>query len=352
MSVTLSVSDCPHNPTHLYSARHLCHAMRADAVRAREESGKRVRRVVDSSEVAHLWAHRAQSDARNAKGSLYFRGDTIYSYGSHFPVARHVHNKPGEAAVLFTTKTYSVTTSGHCSTVWSACHHLTLFRVPDVLADAKSAHTDNLTDYTKRIREALLKSARARSTWAKTSNHRDATELRREAIAYAKFFRLAYSRMLPDVPALDSLELRELKEREAKAQAAKARKTLRENAELIVRWRQGESVRLPYGLPDMLRISSDGMEVETSRGASFPVSHAKRGLALVRAVRQRAERWQSNGHTCHLGHYQIDAIEPDGTVKAGCHTVRWSGIEGIAPAIDAAPSVLESRDDANPEVRE
>ena len=51
--------------------------------------------------------------------NFYFDGDTIYSYGSHFPIARHVETKRGRA-VLFTTRDYSVTTSGHKWTVLAA----------------------------------------------------------------------------------------------------------------------------------------------------------------------------------------------------------------------------------------
>jgi hypothetical protein len=44
-----------------------------------------------------------------------------------------------------------------------------------------------------------------------------------------------------------------------------------------------------------------------TKGANFPITHAKRGLALVRAVVARGEGWQRNGHTFHLGHYQIES---------------------------------------------
>ena len=81
---------------------------------------KRKKHVFDTGEIPHLWAHRTQDDARNRQGNLHFTGDTIYSYGSHFPIARHVTNDAGERAVLFTTATYSVTTSSHCSAVRSA----------------------------------------------------------------------------------------------------------------------------------------------------------------------------------------------------------------------------------------
>jgi glycerol-3-phosphate O-acyltransferase len=86
----------------------------------------------------------------------------------------------------------------------------------------------------------------------------------------------------------------------------------------------------------MLRI--DGDEVVTSRGARFPVSHAKRALALVRNVRESGQAYVRNGHTIHLGPYAVDRIEADGTVKAGCHVVSWEEIERIASALDSVPT--------------
>ena len=81
----------------------------------------------------------------------------------------------------------------------------------------------------------------------------------------------------------------------------------------------------------MLRVVGD--EVQTSLGARFPVSHAIRGLAFVRKVRESGREYVRNGHTIHLGHYVIDRIEPDGTVHAGCHVVRWEEIERITPQL-------------------
>jgi hypothetical protein len=83
----------------------------------------------------------------------------------------------------------------------------------------------------------------------------------------------------------------------------------------------------------MLRVVGD--EVQTSLGARFPVAHAIHGLALVRRVRASGREYVSNGHAIHLGNYVIDRIEPDGTVHAGCHVVRWEEIERIAPELSA-----------------
>jgi hypothetical protein len=51
-------------------------------------------------DVAHVWAHQLQSHARNKRGNFYFQGDTIYSYGSHFPIAKHVEHKGEEVHLV------------------------------------------------------------------------------------------------------------------------------------------------------------------------------------------------------------------------------------------------------------
>jgi len=61
----------------------------------------------DLSQIAHLWANQHQSEARNSSRNLFFNNDTIYSYGHHFPIGKHVKNNAGEYATLFTLRTYS-----------------------------------------------------------------------------------------------------------------------------------------------------------------------------------------------------------------------------------------------------
>jgi hypothetical protein len=311
---------------------------------------KRKKHVFDTGEIPHLWAHRTQEEARNRQGNLYFNGDTIYSYGSHFPIARHATNDAGERAVLLTTATYSVTTSSHCSAVRSAIPSgIPVFHVPNVChgryngseltADDRAG---NLADYAERIERHVVTFARARSSYAKEWNHEDAVRLRDEAFAYCAFFGLPIPN-ISEVPELDSDALTAIRKREAKRAAEKAEQTKRERAaaivrqqELITKWRAGQYSGCLYDVPAMLRI--DGDEVVTSRGARFPVSHAKRGLAFVRKVRESGQAYVRNGHTIHLGPYALDRIEPDGTVKAGCHVVSWEEIEQIALFLDSVPA--------------
>lgn len=68
-----------------------------------------MRKVVPSDAVCHLWAHKAQDEARTPSSNCYFTGPTLYSYGSHFVVAHHAEN----GRVLWNDDTRSNTTSGH-----------------------------------------------------------------------------------------------------------------------------------------------------------------------------------------------------------------------------------------------
>ncbi len=312
---------------------------------------KRQKHVFDTGEVPHLWAHRTQDCARNKQGNLYFLGDTIYSYGSHFPIARHVANGAGKRAVLFTTARYSVTTSGHCSAVRAAIPSgIPVFNVPNVCQGRYSGneltaddHAGNLAEYAERVDTEVTASARAHSSWKKEHSHQRAESLRAEVIAYAELFSLPVPNF-PEVPALDSDTLTTIRKREAKRAAEKAEQTKRERAaaiarqeELITQWKVGQYSGRLYDVPAMLRIERD--ELVTSRGARFPISHAKRALVFVRKVRESGQAYVRNGQTIHLGPYAIDRIEPDGTAKAGCHVVSWEEIERIAPALDSVSTI-------------
>lgn len=66
-------------------------------------------------DVAHLWAHQLQDEAHYGS-NFYFRGDTIYSYGAHFPMGKVIKYKGCKAFVL-NSDHYSPTTSNHQSIV-------------------------------------------------------------------------------------------------------------------------------------------------------------------------------------------------------------------------------------------
>lgn len=89
------------------------------------------RKVFENAMVAHVWAQQSHSEGRSNNGNFYFHGDTIYSYGRHFPIARFSTDK---SVVWFTSRGYSVSTSGHIRYTQDALHGLpvTVIRVPDL----------------------------------------------------------------------------------------------------------------------------------------------------------------------------------------------------------------------------
>jgi hypothetical protein len=207
-----------------------------------------MKHVFSNDEIPHLWAHQTQPEARNANHSFYFEGDTIYSYRSSFPIARHVVNSRGERAVLLTTRRYSITTSRHHSRVRSAIPHSTrVFHVSYV--DNDPAHILE-REFPADIRAALERAA--------TANRRNrpkhlatATEELHLAQQFAEFFDLDASK-LPPIPDAESVarvvsEWQAAERAAAEARAAQVRgccrKSAAESYPPFPRWRQSVCAR-------------------------------------------------------------------------------------------------------------
>jgi len=75
--------------------------------------------VVNTAQVAHLWANQSQEHARNGKGSFFFGGPAIYSYRKSWPLAVFTpwEDDRGRRIVIVNTKHYGNTTGRHSSYV-------------------------------------------------------------------------------------------------------------------------------------------------------------------------------------------------------------------------------------------
>ena len=284
----------------------------------------RIRYVHPVDMVAHLWANQSQDSARNQRGNFHFYGDTIYSYGSHFPIARHVETKRGRA-VLFTTRDYSVTTSGHKWTVLRACQHLTVFHVQHPTDSDRKAQFD---EYRQRYVELARKYSRARSNkpWI-LGSLRDLVD---EANRFAQFFGLRSRLSMPaDLSAMET-ECKAMEKRERERRQRAEAKRQREALERVQHWVDGETDFLcqqSYG-PIRLRIKGD--ELQTSRGARVPLDHAIKAFRLIKRLHDTGQAYERNGYSVHLGAFVLDAVDASGNVTAGCHTVAWEEIERVA----------------------
>lgn len=130
---------------------------------------------------------------KQAKGyAMFFSGDTIYSYGYHFAIARFVDTPRGRVC-LFNSEGYSVSTAKHKTIVWrQLCRWrpaMAVFDVPFVAtADRDGAHAANVASLRARASEARDKASRARVYGDHWRNV--ASDLESQAIGYEVAFGL------------------------------------------------------------------------------------------------------------------------------------------------------------------
>jgi len=139
-------------------------------------------------DVASAWAEQKQNFARVSSRSIYFENETIYSYGSHFPIARII----APMLALFTTRSYSMSTAKHICRVSSALLHFNMnrIRVENVEAESAEDHALNIEALNENIKELFESASRA------NKRVKFAFDYAKEAIAnrrrYIKFFSLPF----------------------------------------------------------------------------------------------------------------------------------------------------------------
>lgn len=306
-------------------------------------------------EVPHLWAHKAmqQADGRRSpgypNGRVFFRGDTIYSYGNHFPMATHKEFN-GKPFVLVTDRKYSNTTSKHMWSVRKAISHLESFDTWNPLT-ATIEHVKQLYDERSVELTDEANNLKRQSSKVKAYHHLVRHEEKRKRLY--DFMGLEYPGVFIDKSSMVELcheyevklqaardkryatiaaDTRTWREKDADRRARKQEILAKKNRSAIEAWRKGSGYRLAYGLPTMLRINGDTME--TSLGASVPLDHVLKALPLVlRIMNTPGKVYERNGHSIHLGHYVIDRID-NAVLRAGCHVITKEEVDHFAKLVE------------------
>lgn len=320
------------------------------------ETGKRVKSILTTDQVIHVWAQRTQSYGQNAKRSVFFEGDKLFSYGYHWLMAQFVTNARGELAALINSERYTqgTTTNNHTNSARHAVRDdVPRFAVagaggdldwngdgaPPVLPERKVKAA--LDDYVAKAVEAFGKAKRARSQWSINYQTRRAVETMEEAQAFADWSGYAWER--PDLgAALASAQeaVKRARAREAQALAdAKAKA-----ADDFAAWQAGAARRCPAAFATdekgSVYLRKAGDLLETSRGASVPWDHAVKAFRFIKLCKAKGEAFQRNGRTVRVGHFTVDRIAPNGDMHAGCHFFSWTRIEEVARregVLDLAP---------------
>lgn len=269
----------------------------------------------DQSKVAHLWANKEQDEATNQGRSFFFRGSTIYSYGSHFPIAKHVQDQTGNEFILFTERGYSNTTSKHIAITRAACRNSNIV----YCYSPESSHQENFKYWFNEIEFEINKLAKARKPEIYLNNiDRVATKVKR----YSQYTGAIIPENLTEsMKMIDKEQYADYKESRIE-QAKQAQK----KAELEVQARHKEELekwlnfdpnthRLYVNADyDYLRLNTENDRVETTQAVHIPNEIARR---LWLSIKE---------NTIKVGdkilNYRID--KADKIVKIGCHTFKRS----------------------------
>lgn len=273
---------------------------------------------MDNSQVAHIWAQRLGG---SKKGShFYFEGDTIFSYGAHYPAARF-YDSGAKSCVLINARGYSSTTAKHMSYVRGALDYSRfafVANVPHVEAGKDSVkHLENLQYIIDQTNLTLKKCAKARQRLANDLAEFEA--LRETAILYGRFFKIKLPCALPVVTAAQQKEFEKRMCAADEARALAKQRASDKESELLSKWVNDPLQRGTFfSWPVKLRINGD--QIETSHGAKVPLA-----LGIMVAKDFLADKLRVG---TKIAHFEVNEVYFE-YVKIGCHVIQRAEIERL-----------------------
>lgn len=277
-----------------------------------------MKKVVNKEQVSHLWANKLQNEARTPTNNFYFYNDTIYSYGGHFPIAKHVERN-GQNKILFTLNTYSITTAKHISIVSYASSHIDKIYCYDF--EHKERNFKLWLNKAKDIGQKLLK-AKKPEIYINQLN-----SIKSQVDKYAQFFEIEIPITL--IEALNvqnkdeflefSNKLADLQKIEAKKKLAEAKKKLNKD---LKKWYNFEINSLYSRIDrDFLRYNKEKNRFETTQRVEIPFVIAKKFYeSLQKNILNVGDK---------VLDYTINYIDKK-FIRIGCHTFEIAYLNQLA----------------------
>lgn len=271
-----------------------------------------MKRYKNISDVAHAWANKMSENGKSS--NLYFEGLNIYSYGSHYLLAKFVLVDE-RTCVWINDKGYnnSPSTSKHISLVRMASSHyrqfywsesdqykvrMTLEKLIKKIATAKS----NKYTYLKNGIDLFEKYMQYPNDHT-NEVHNDIVDLHNKFLSF-------------DIEAIQI---------ECEAKKTKAAKRIPKGLEHYVKkFKKYKTQRIQFRLSgnimlSYLRISQDGKYVETSQRVKIPIEDARQVYLAITDKTYEVTK---------IGGFTVNEISDD-FLKVGCHTIEMSEVHSI-----------------------
>jgi len=304
----------------------------------------------NSSEVIHLFANKTQERATNQTRNAYFNSDGLFSYGSHYQLAKHLQG----GAILINDLGYSMTTTKHINEISQASRHKTRFYTSSVLIGevlptienlltklpkAKSrkleyiATIKSLFDSFQRFQRYAKENKINKLFWSNNNILQPITDKRSK-----EYKRLLF--IAKNMQNLDILESEVLKEkaRQDKKEATKQKQQTKA-------FREGKSnfVRLKYDLLDLRYDETSNKDLTqqnkdykllcayilTSQNVKIKFNDAKELLSVMTLNKYDSIRLNSILKNYKIGYHTINKVQ-DKKLFIGCHTIQFKEVQRIA----------------------
>jgi hypothetical protein len=276
-----------------------------------------MKKVHTPENVAHLFANQLQDEARTQTNNFYFFSDMIFSYGTHFCIARHISEK----TLLFTERSYSNTTAKHIAHVRNAANHINKI----FCYNPSGTHVENFKHWINEAEFNIDKLKRANKPVIYLNN---LDSIKNKAESYANFFNIEIPQQLKK--ALEITEKAQISEyleqKDAYIKAEKQRKekqAKKEHATELKKWRNFEktSLYLRDGF-DYLRYNLEKKRFETSQRIEIPL---QLGLKLYDKIKNGIQFEK-------VLDYSVKEINKN-FVEIGCHKITIKEINQIIKTI-------------------
>lgn len=289
-----------------------------------------VKRYTDHSSCAHAWAHQLNDEGQAS--NLFFYNSTIYSYGTHFPIATIDGQR-----VFFTDQSYSKSTSKHKCRVRSAISHLEIIYVQyvptqDHISDGEYFINKNINYWISEITRAEDDFQR---NPRKTSLQKDIDDQLHKLKRFVSAIEIVPNKELKailDSPSLKAISAYRNAEKRNVEKAEKKRKAkqLVTFKQSLADWRTGKIQRLSQTHPidanlSYLRLNLEQQIIETSKNVPVPLEVAKRFYKFILNV------LPAGCTDCRYSilDFKVKSITT-GSIVVGCHTIPMTEINQVA----------------------
>lgn len=307
-------------------------------------------KIVFSSarEICHLWANQTQNEARQPKRRISFFGTELFSYGTKIAELFPTHN-----VAMVKTRTYSNTTTKHQRYLRDALPRQ--YRIIEVYDSFRPESIIQHFNEQLEFQISKLKNARTPAKYLV-----EIDKQLRNAERYLQNFSYIYTddftragtkrfyQQLAElieaqskfVDSADSKTLAKAYTQDKEAKENEKREQIREDYNRRVKaWQNHErdDEDQPITIPqsqlsimvsetDFARLSKDGKEFESHRGARITKEH---GLALFRMIKSFVTEGKEVILPMSIGSYTLERIDKEGNCMIGCHRFSYAELKRV-----------------------